>query len=199
MNLATPPRWADWLLRQVLPPADRHAVSGDLLEEYRERIYPARGAARANRWYVRQVAGIIWREHQVYALLLAAVWVGRFGTDLLFPPTDFSVRSALLTWTTIALFAAAGGRAAWRTQSIVAAAVAGLTIAIGKAGITTFAALMILALWHDDSTMAAVAASGGVAEVFTLPLTMIAPGVVLSLFGGLAATAGHTAMSEIQN
>ena len=193
MMLATPPRWAEWLLHQVLPPADRQSLSGDLLEEYRERAYPTQGPTGANRWYIAQVAGIIWREHRVAACLLGAMSVTRFGADLLFPPADFSARSALLTGTTIALFAAAGWHAAWRTRSIPSAAVAGLTIALGHACITMLAALIILALRHDDATMAAVAASGGLAEVFTLPLTMIAPGIALSLLGGLAAAGGRVA------
>ena len=51
-----PPRWAESLLRILLPPEDRDSVSGDLLEEYRESIVPALGG-KADGWYVRQVAG----------------------------------------------------------------------------------------------------------------------------------------------
>jgi len=40
---ADPPRWAEALLRAFLKPGDFESVSGDLLEQYRDSIYPARG------------------------------------------------------------------------------------------------------------------------------------------------------------
>src|SRR5258708_26288851 len=54
---ATPPGWADVLLRACLTPRDSDSVSGDLLEQYREKVRPARGRRRANIWYMRQVLG----------------------------------------------------------------------------------------------------------------------------------------------
>ena len=47
MNPAMPPRWAEFALRLHLAPRYRQTVSGDLLEEYRERIHPERGQRRA--------------------------------------------------------------------------------------------------------------------------------------------------------
>ena len=44
-----PPRWAESLLRMLLPPANRDSVSGDLLEEYRESIVPALGGKAGDR------------------------------------------------------------------------------------------------------------------------------------------------------
>ena len=58
---ARPPRWAETILRLLLKPVDRECVSGDLLEEYRDSIRPARGRWGADVWYVRQVAGFAWR------------------------------------------------------------------------------------------------------------------------------------------
>jgi hypothetical protein len=43
MNTTRPPRWAEALLRAILPPRDEETVSGDLLEECRERALPERG------------------------------------------------------------------------------------------------------------------------------------------------------------
>jgi hypothetical protein len=40
---ATPPRWAETILRLTLSPADREPVSGDLREEYVEAVRPQRG------------------------------------------------------------------------------------------------------------------------------------------------------------
>ena len=50
----TPPRWAERLMRQSLPVADRCAVLGDLLEEFEDRCR-RHGLRPAQRWYVRQV------------------------------------------------------------------------------------------------------------------------------------------------
>ena len=50
-------KWADVLLRLLLPARDRDTISGDLLEEYREDILPAKGPFRARLWYARQVLG----------------------------------------------------------------------------------------------------------------------------------------------
>src|SRR5262245_32322579 len=57
----SPPRWADALLRTCLSSQDAETESGDLLEAYRDSIYPARGCWRADFWYVRQVAGYVLR------------------------------------------------------------------------------------------------------------------------------------------
>jgi hypothetical protein len=59
MNSPTPPAWAEGVLKIVVSPQDRLTVSGDLLEEYRERIHPARGQRAADTWYIRQVAGFV--------------------------------------------------------------------------------------------------------------------------------------------
>ena len=50
-----PPRLARLLLRLLLPSTERHVVLGDLDEEYRRDVVPARGAAQATWWYWRQV------------------------------------------------------------------------------------------------------------------------------------------------
>lgn len=59
---AMPPRWAERLLRLLLAPEDREAVPGDLLEEYRESVRPARGRRVADFWYVTQVLGFAWHS-----------------------------------------------------------------------------------------------------------------------------------------
>ena len=54
-----PPKWAEVLLRIFLRSRDRDTVAGDLLEEYRETVLPARGCRRAQWWYLRQVLSLI--------------------------------------------------------------------------------------------------------------------------------------------
>jgi len=63
---ANPPRWAGALLRAFLKPSDFESVSGDLLEQYRDSIYPVRGQFRADMWYATQVftfvAAVGWKK-----------------------------------------------------------------------------------------------------------------------------------------
>lgn len=56
-----PPRWTDALLRTLMNAQDAEIQSGDLLEAYRDSIYPARGRWQADWWYVRQVFGCVLR------------------------------------------------------------------------------------------------------------------------------------------
>jgi hypothetical protein len=60
-EIRRPPRWADALLRISLNPQEAETESGDLLEAYRDSIYPLRGRWRANLWYVRQILGYVLR------------------------------------------------------------------------------------------------------------------------------------------
>ena len=54
-----PPRWAERILYWTLAPRDRDTIAGDLLEQYREAVLPARGRLRARLWYVRQVFSLM--------------------------------------------------------------------------------------------------------------------------------------------
>jgi hypothetical protein len=56
-----PPAWAEAVLRALLEARNRDTVSGDLLEEYRETIVPARSGLGARMWYIRQVASFVTR------------------------------------------------------------------------------------------------------------------------------------------
>jgi len=54
-----PPAWAEAVLRVLVAPRNRDTITGDLLEEYREVIVPARSRFGARTWYVRQVVGFV--------------------------------------------------------------------------------------------------------------------------------------------
>jgi hypothetical protein len=58
-SMGQPPRWAERLLRIFLASRDRDTIPGDLLEEYREVVLPARGKLRAQIWYVKQVLSFV--------------------------------------------------------------------------------------------------------------------------------------------
>jgi hypothetical protein len=92
-SMPQPPAWAEALLRISLEPSDRETVSGDLLEEYRESVIPERGSRGADTWYLRQVAGFLWRVTWFWAVLFAGASLTRTRYDWLVPTTDFVLRS----------------------------------------------------------------------------------------------------------
>ena len=61
MNHQGPPRWAEFLLKQLLPARDRETVTGDLREEFAEFCAPQFGRLRANLWYLHQISSIAGR------------------------------------------------------------------------------------------------------------------------------------------
>src|SRR5690348_11940599 len=92
-----PPKLAEASLRLFLTPDVFASVSGDLLEQYRDSIYPARGRHRADTWYVRQVLGFALRGTRLWAVLFAGSFIARDALDMLRPTTDFSNRSEIST------------------------------------------------------------------------------------------------------
>ena len=183
---ATPPSWVEALLRVFLKPADFDSVSGDLLEEYRDSIHPVRGQRGADAWYVRQVLGFVSRSARVWAVLIGAAFVTRTALDWLAPPVDFHARSTVSTFLGVGILVTAGLWASWRSGSLFAGTLAGVAATAIGAVISVIGAAGLLAIWHDADTMAAIRASGGLGEVFELPIMMILPGAVLGTIGGMA-------------
>jgi hypothetical protein len=180
-----PPLWADFVLRQlVLARQNRNAVSGDLVEEYRMVVVPARGQRRADLWYVAQVARYVVRSNLMWAVLFAAAYLARVAYDWFVPTTDFGIRGGVTTYLAIGLVFAAGYWAAWRSGSLLAGPLAAFAVTAIAASISVIGAGLLLAVWHDPATMAAIQGSGGLAEVFLLPILMIGPGVILGIVGG---------------
>jgi hypothetical protein len=185
MNTTMPPQWVDLVLRVILPLQDCQTVSGDLLEEYRERIYPARGKYRADFWYVGQVSGFAWRANRTWAGLLGGAVVTRTALDWLVPTADFNARSTVSTIVSAGIFVFAGFWAARRSSSLRAGTIAGVLTALIAAVISILGAGLLLAIRHNPATLAVIEGSGGLREVFTLPLLLIVPGALLSTLGGL--------------
>ena len=178
-----PPSWAESLLRLILRPEDRDSVSGDLLEEYRESIVPALGA-KANRWYIRQVAWYVLRTTWAWGLALAVSVVFRNTLDWWLSPTqDFYARSIASTWSARAIFLGWGGLTGWGSRSLRAGALAGVLTGAIAAAIETAVSLGQLAIQHDAHTMRMIAASGGLEEVFVLPFIVIVPGTFCASVG----------------
>ena len=184
-----PPRWAEAILRRMLAPRDREAVSGDLLEEYREHVLPQRGRRAADRWYFVQVGGFVWRGVFVWAALFSASFVARNALDWFVPPDSFHTRSLITTWVAVGLFAGASFSSAWRARSVRAALVAAAAMVAVAAVFSAIGNGLILAIWHDEATLDAIQHSGGMDEVWLLPVFAILPATIVALQAGVAARA----------
>jgi hypothetical protein len=179
-----PPRWADVLLQLVLSSADQESISGDLLEEYRDTIVPRRGRPAADHWYVRQVSGYVWRATWPWALAFGGAFLVRTGYDWRVPTTDFLTRSAMTTAVGATTLMSAGFWTSWRSGSVVAGAVIAAVTSQIAAVFSVVGVTSMLAVWHDADTMRAIAGSGGLLEVYTLPFTTIIPARVVGTIGG---------------
>jgi hypothetical protein len=181
---ARPPRWAEAMLRLLLKPDDRETVSGDLLEEYRETIVPARGRG-ANYWYFRQVAWYLLRASWQWGALMGAALVFRYLLDTLVPPSDYRMRAAVLSWTILVVCMLASFRVAWRTRSIRAGVLASTAAATIAAVVSIVGAAILLVIWHEPATLEEWRRSGGIDEALVdVPLKLIGFGITLGILGG---------------
>jgi|GEM_PF-1834647 len=191
MSSAMPPRWAEALLRLVLNSRDQASVSGDLLEEFRETIRPAQGPSAAAGWYVRQVMGFVVRSNVVPALLFGGAVIVRTALDWLQPPADFHTRSLISTLVATSILLVSGFFASWSNGRILAGSLSGMATAAFAALLSTIGAVGLLAIWHDPATVKAIEGSGGLLEVFVLPVMLIVPGTLLGTIGGVAGSVVH--------
>ena len=191
---ALPPRWAEALLCLLLKPQDRETVSGDLLEEYRDTIVPARGRA-ADWWYIRQVAWYLLRASWAWGTVMGAALVFRYLLDTLVPPADYWMRATILTWTILGVCMLAGFVTAWRTRSMRAGVLASTTAATIAAIVSIAGAAIMLAIWHDPATLGEWRRSGGLDEAFIdVPLKIVALGVTV---GSLGAALGKGVTTRV--
>ncbi len=167
-----PPRWMESLLRLLLDPVNAETVSGDLIEEYRESIYPRKGKRRADLWFLRQVAGFAWRSAFVGAVILAILVSGRFAYDTFAPPADWGPRSAFSTWSSMAMYLFVGFWAARRTRLVRT----GMLIAVSThliahvLSIVVTVVLFFAVIRHDSAMLTLFYQTGGWGEQWALPL-----------------------------
>jgi hypothetical protein len=185
-----PPGWAEALLRLLLKPEDRESVSGDLLEEYNGSIVPSRGQAAANTWYVRQVAGFLWRATWLWALVFSGAFLARTLYDWLVPTSDFHVRAEWSTYIGVATLLSIGLWAGWRSHSVVAGVVTTVIASQIAAVISAAGGGLLFMLLDTPELRREIAGSGGLDEVFFLPFMMILPAVILGTFGGAVGSLG---------
>lgn len=183
-TLPMPPRVAPAVLSTFLPSRVFESVAGDLLEEYRASIYSTRGRWRADLWYVAQVLSFLPSTIVVFAVLFSAQFLARTSIDFLVPTTDFHTRALVTTALSAGLLFTAGLWASWRCNSLTAGVMASLLTAVIAAAVSLVGAAILLAFWHDAQTMAAIRASGGLGEIFTMPLMTVVHAVMLGTVGG---------------
>ena len=186
-----PPQWAASVLALLLPPDEAETVTGDLIEEYRDNVYPASGRWGANVWFVRQVAGFAWRAASMWGLLLAAFGTGRFLLDTFAPPANWGPRSFFTTWSSILLYLLAGAWGAWRTgraRSGILVAVGVHVIASAVSTIVTVA-VFVAVIRHQPAMLSLFQQTGGWDEVWVLPL-MVLP--VVTMIGALGGVFGRS-------
>jgi hypothetical protein len=182
----TPPSWADTWLRLLLAARDRDTVSGDLMEEYRENVRPRKSRLAADVWYLRQVSRFAWRPG-LWAVFLATIFISRTAFDWFIPTTNFGPRAEATTLVMISTLLVIGASSALRTQSIQAGIVTAATALSLSAMICTIATTVMYAGWRSPQLMGAINASGGLAEVYTLPILLIVPGTIISAIGATIA------------
>lgn len=185
-----PPAWAEWMLRVALGAEDRESVSGDLLEEFRGSIVPTAGAG-AKAWYVRQVAGFVFRQIWFWSAIVAATCIVRYLFDTLLPihytPGVIADRSAAMTATLIATFASCAVFHAWRTQRVAHALVLVVISTFAGGLLAQAGTLACFAIWHDPAIVAAIRGSGGFDEAF------IGPSIGLTVLGLVVGVPGAVA------
>ena len=193
-STALPPRWAESLLRMLLPGEDRESVSGDLLEEYRESIVPTLGR-KANAWYVRQVAGYVVRRTWISGALVGAILVTRYLFDSL-APVQYTTgvvhpRSAFMSYALTITFVLSGAWQAWRSGRLPSGVLVAFVAAVLGGALSAAGTLVCLAIWHDPDTLRAIQGSGGLAEaLWGVPLLLAPIGL---LTGATGAVAGRLA------
>ena len=196
-EMTRPPEWAEALLRLSLKAVDRENVSGDLLEQYRGSIVPVRGKTAADWWYVRQVAGFVWRATWAWAVVFSGAFLARTAYDWLVPTTDFHLRAELSTDIGVATLLSIGLWAGWRSRSFAAGVVIPVVASQIAAIISVAGGGLLLALLDTPDVRSAIAGSGGLAEVVMLPFMMIIPALIVGAIGSAAGSVGRKVRSAL--
>jgi hypothetical protein len=164
MNEPKPPHWVEAFLRQLPNSRDRETVSG---------------------WYLSQVAGFAFRGNWLWAALLSGSFISSTALDWFVPPSNFYMRSFVSTWLAVAILLCAGFCASWQSGLLRSGVLAGIATTLFSSVICAIGTGCLLAIRHDAPTLAAIQGSGGLAEVFTLPVLLVIPGTFLGAVGGL--------------
>lgn len=202
-----PPRWAESWLRLLLPARDQETVSGDLLEEYRDTVRPARGRLRANAWYIAQVGGFTWRSSRgVAALLLLMSFSGPLVFNLIAPaffdPSGWDgmfwlVRLAILVPPAVVLFGA-GAWASWRASQFWAGAAVGFFVSLVVTKVLLGGFLIGLLLWQPQLVKIGMSWES-LRDLTLILVSTTAAGTAIATLGGLAGTLARRSYLGIEH
>src|SRR5262245_37643365 len=186
-----PPFWAEYLLQQLVPARSKEDVAGDLLEEYRDSIIPTLGR-RANIWDVRQVGWYLLHQVALPAALVSSTLVVRYLFDTLAPvtytPGIIELRSRIMSWALILIFALAASRAQWRTGRVLSGVLVAFVSAVAGGIGSVAGTVAMLAAWHDPVTLQAWQASGGLGEaLWGVPLLLLPISLIPGTTGALVS------------
>jgi hypothetical protein len=202
--------WADAVLRMLLSRRHRDAVSGDLLETYREEILPSRGPLRARFWYWRQVFSFI--SPAMFGLAMGAVLGGLNLIETVRHPLADDEGGVMLAYIALVwlVWSAVGFAAARRTRRLADGVKAGLMVGIAMMAVFDAAAILRVNLfldlirYRDDwqnlvgrfgrSDVQSLRAFANYEYLRATPLLLgigAAAGTLAGLVGGTAAVAGQ--------
>jgi len=188
---SAPPSWAQALLTWLVPLSSEESIPGDLLEEYREAVHPARGQWRADLWYFRQVVGFLCRLTWMFVVLHAAAVIVRTILDTFAPPGfgphSYQLRSAASTYAAVGTFLLAGCYAGYRMGRARAGVLAAVTAsAVGFALALGFELILFRAVIRDDPARLNIFyVTGGWGEAIGLPVIVTFIAALLGALGGL--------------
>ena len=131
------------------------------------------------------------RRDFVWGVLFGGAFLARTALDWFVPTQDLSVRSSILTYVAGGLLLANGFWAAWLSGSSRSGTFSAAATAFVGAMISMGGAAAILAVFHDEQTLANIERTGGVYEAFILPVIMVIPALILGTLGGGLGAAAH--------
>ena len=103
--------------------------------------------------------------------------------DWFVPTTNFTSRAEVMTLTLISTLLVIGASSTLRTRSVVAGIVSTGSAVLGAAIINAAACGLVYWNWRSPELITAVNGSGGLEEVFTLPIMTIVPGTMIGAIG----------------
>jgi hypothetical protein len=183
---AQPPLWAQSLLGLLVSERNHDGIVGDLVEEYRENQLAARGAAAADRWYVRQVFGFYWRSCAPWGVMLGLMLTTRDLMDFAMPAPDYRLRAAVCTYIALSLLGLAAIRAAWRSgrASSGLGVCLGVTVIASAIGLAAPVVLNVV-MWSEVQRNPIAAAALRESYDVPVPALVLMAVVVGSIGGGI--------------
>ena len=139
---------------------------------------------------MRQVAGFVWRDQLVWAVLFVLLFFGRSAYDVLIPTAAFRTRVLTTAWLLVVLWAAVGTAAVWRTRMFRSGLLAGAMMSIMAAALSSVGTLMLYAgsaLAPGSLLLGTMGQMGRVDEILLMPFVFAPVAIVLAGSAGVAS------------